>query len=68
MIVDIAGMKLATKIVNIGLPPGSVSSPYLFSLYVNDMCRSSDKLNFIHFADDEQCTWPVMTWLPCVVM
>ena len=37
---------------NIGLPEGSVASPWLFSLYINDMSSTSDKLNFIHFADD----------------
>lgn len=41
-----------TKTLNIGLPQGAVSSPWLFSLYVNDMHRVSDKLTFVHFADD----------------
>ena len=40
------------KCVNSGLPQGAVNSPWLFSLYVNDMHRSSEKLNFVHFADD----------------
>ena len=39
------------KCINIGLPQGAVNSPWLFSLYVNDMLRSSEKLNFVHFAD-----------------
>ena len=30
----------------------SVTYPWLFSVYINDMHRTSDKLNFIHFADD----------------
>ena len=32
------------KTLNIGLPQGAVSSPYLFTLYVNDMHQASDKL------------------------
>ena len=31
---------------------GSVLGPLLFLLYVNDLCRSSDKLSFYLFADD----------------
>ena len=52
MFVDIGGVNSSTKEMNIGLPQGSVSSPYLFSIYVNDMYKASNKLKFIHFADD----------------
>ena len=52
MYVDVNGSNSQIKTVNIGLPQGAVASPWLFSLYVNDMHRCSNKLAFIHFADD----------------
>ena len=41
-----------TRTTNIELPQGSVSAPWLFSLYLNDMNRVSKKLTFMHIADD----------------
>ena len=52
MYVDVNGSNSQIKTVNIGLLQGAVTSPWLFSLYVNDMHRCSNKLTFIHFADD----------------
>ena len=52
MYVDVNNSISSVRTLNIGLPQGSVSSPYLFSIYVNDMHRCSDRLSFVHFADD----------------
>ena len=51
IVIWVTGSTVRTK-NSIDLPQGSVTSPCLFSLYINDMHRTSDKLNFIHFADD----------------
>ena len=52
MFVEINSHSSAVKCLNIGLPQGAVTSPWLFSLYINDMHRASEKLKFVHFADD----------------
>ena len=41
-----------TRTTNIGLLQGSVSVPWVFSIYLNDMNRVSKKLTRSHFADD----------------
>ena len=52
MFVSANGCDSTVRTMNIGVPQGSVSAAWLFSLYINDMNRSSERLKFVHYADD----------------
>jgi len=50
--VSICGSHSTLCNVDCGVPQGSVLGPTLFLVYINDMSKCSNVLNFIHFADD----------------
>ena len=50
--VEINGKKSTEQPITIGVPQGSILGPLLFLIYINDMSKCSEKLSFVHFADD----------------
>ena len=50
--VEIDGIKSDLNRLYTGVPQGSILGPLLFLIYMNDICNSTNKFEFILYADD----------------
>ena len=50
--VEIDGISSKYQLISTGVPQGSILGPLLFIIYMNDINKSSDKFDFILYADD----------------
>ena len=50
--VDFNGSMSSTKVVDTGVPQGSILGPLLFLIYINDLPRVSPLFNMVMYADD----------------
>ena len=60
--VDCNGVSSSIREIETGVPQGSILSPLLFIIYMNDIHAVSDNLNFILDADDTTLSSPMCSF------